>query len=125
MGQVESKVFVDAPPWDLEEIDKTTDLDKSTVNLLWRQWATDPITKKGKVKFDAFANQVKVNLKNDDEVAEARKIFNLIDEDDDGKVEFPDIVLFLFCLDEKVFTHIFTSLYNCFLAKTTCNLLKI
>ena len=97
---------------DLEEIDKITDLDTITVNLLWRQWATDPTTKKGKVKFDAFANQLCVNLSDDDEVAEARKIFNLIDEDDDGKVEFPDVLLFLFCLDEKVFTHIFSSALN-------------
>merc|ERR1712043_64241 len=87
MGQVESKVFVETPPWDLEEIDKVTDLDKDTVNLLWRQWATDSKTKKGKVKFDVFSNKLSVNL---------------IDEDDDGKVEFPDIMLFLFCLDEKM-----------------------
>ena len=103
MGQVETKVFVDAPPWDLDEIDKITDLDKNTVNLLWRKWATDPSTKKGKVKFEVFANQLCVNLNDENEVAEARKIFNLIDADDDGKVEFPDILLFLFCLDEKVF----------------------
>merc|ERR1712043_53595 len=99
MGQVESKVFVETPPWDLEEIDKVTDLDKDTVNLLWRQWATDSKTKKGKVKFDVFSNKLSVNLDEDDE---AKKIFNLIDEDDDGKVEFPDIMLFLFCLDEKM-----------------------
>merc|ERR1712043_77083 len=87
MGQVESKVFVETPPWDLEEIDKVTDLDKDTVNLLWRQWATDSKTKKGKVKFDVFSNKLSVNL---------------VDDDDDGKVEFPDIMLFLFCLDEKM-----------------------
>ena len=52
IGKIESKVFDDAPPWDLEEIDRITDLDKDTINLLWRQWATDEITKKGKVTFD-------------------------------------------------------------------------
>ena len=112
MGQVESKVFVETPPWDLEEIDKVTDLDKDTVNLLWRQWATDAKTKKGKVKFDVFSNKLNVNLNDDEEVAEAKKIFNLIDEDDDGKVEFPDIMLFLFCLDEKVFVIIFLNHRN-------------
>ena len=68
MGQVETKVFVDAPPWDLDEIDKITDLDKNTVNLLWRKWATDPSTKKGKVKFEVFANQLCVNLNDGNEV---------------------------------------------------------
>ena len=103
MGQVETKVFVDAPPWDLEELDKITDLEKSTVNLLWRKWATDPATRKGKVKFDTFTSEFCVNLEDEKEVQQAQKIFNLIDEDDDGHVEFPDIMLFLFCLDDQVF----------------------
>ena len=102
MGQVESKVFVSAPPWDLDEIGKTTDLDKATINALWRQWATDPLTKKGKVKFDAFAEKLQVDVNEENEVLSAHKIFNLIDEDDDGKVEFPDVCLFLFSLEEKV-----------------------
>ena len=107
MGQVETKVFVDAPPWDLEELDKITDLEKSTVNLLWRKWATDPATKKGKVKFETFASELCVNLEDEKEVEQAQKVFNLIDEDDDGHVEFPDIMLFLFCLDDQVFIRIY------------------
>ena len=102
MGQIESKVFVDAPPWDLEEIERITDLDKDTINLLWRQWATDDVTKKGKVGFEAFSNYLLVNQNEKNEVVEARKMFNLIDEDDDEKVEFPDLMLFIFCLDEQV-----------------------
>ena len=107
IGKIESKVFDDAPPWDLEEIDRITDLEKDTINLLWRQWATDEITKKGKVTFSEFCNKLCVNEDNEDDVKEARKIFNLIDEDDDEKVEFPDLMLFLFCLDEEVcsFSH--------------------
>ena len=102
MGQIESKVFVDAPPWDLEEIERITDLDKDTINLLWRKWATDDVTKKGKVNFDAFSKYLLVNQNQEDELVEAKKIFNLIDEDDDEKVEFPDLMLFIFCLDEQV-----------------------
>ena len=107
IGKIESKVFDDAPPWDLEEIDRITDLDKDTINLLWRQWATDEITKKGKVTFGEFCKKLCVNEDNEDDVKEARKIFNLIDEDDDEKVEFPDLMLFIFCLDEEVcsFSH--------------------
>ena len=112
MGQVESKVFVDAPPWDLEETQKLTDLSKDTINLLWRKWATDPETKKGKVKFESFAKEFSVNHDDEDEVADAKKLFNLIDEDDDGKVEFPDVLLFIFCLDEKVPNNIFKSKLN-------------
>ena len=37
MGQVETKVFVDAPPWDLEELDKITDLEKNTVNFSYNK----------------------------------------------------------------------------------------
>ena len=73
MGQVETKVFVDAPPWDLEELDKITDLEKSTVNLLWRKWATDPATRKGKVKFDTFASELCVNLEDEKEVEQAKE----------------------------------------------------
>ena len=104
IGKIESKVFDDAPPWDLEEIDRITDLDKDTINLLWRQWTTDEITKKGKVTFCEFCKKLCVNEDKEDEVKEARKIFNLIDEDDDEKVEFPDLMLFLFCLDEEVWS---------------------
>ena len=102
IGQIESKVFIDTPPWDLEEIERITDLDKDTINILWRQWATDDVTKKGKVTFNSFCQKLYVNQEKEDEVAEAKKIFNLIDEDDDEKVEFPDLMLFIFCLDEQV-----------------------
>ena len=102
IGQIERKVFIDTPPWDLEEIERITDLDKDTINILWRQWATDDVTKKGKVDFNSFCQKLNVNQEKEDEVAEAKKIFNMIDEDDDEKVEFPDLMLFIFCLDEQV-----------------------
>ena len=102
IGQIERKVFIDTPPWDLEEIERITDLEKDTINILWRQWATDDVTKKGKVDFNSFCQKLNVNQEKEDEVAEAKKIFNMIDEDDDEKVEFPDLMLFIFCLDEQV-----------------------
>jgi hypothetical protein len=39
MGQIESKIFEEAPPWDMESILSTTDLDKTAINLCWRNWS--------------------------------------------------------------------------------------
>ena len=38
MGQIESKIFEEAPPWDMEHIQSVTDLDKTAINLCWRNW---------------------------------------------------------------------------------------
>jgi hypothetical protein len=38
MGQIESKIFEEAPPWDMDHILSVTDLDKTAINLCWRNW---------------------------------------------------------------------------------------
>lgn len=55
MGQVESVIFEDsAPPWDIKSVTKLTDLDEDSINFYWRQWNSNPVTKKGKIDFDTF-----------------------------------------------------------------------
>ena len=38
MGQIESKIFEEAPPWDMDTLLSNTDLDKTAINLCWRNW---------------------------------------------------------------------------------------
>ena len=54
MGQVESTIFDDAPPWDMKMILKLTQLKEEEVNFCWKTWATNPSTKKGKIDSEAF-----------------------------------------------------------------------
>ena len=39
MGQIESKIFEEAPPWDMDTLLSNTDLDKTAINLCWRNWS--------------------------------------------------------------------------------------
>jgi hypothetical protein len=67
MGQVESTIFDDAPPWDMKMILKLTQLQEEEVNFCWKKWATNPSTKKGKIDSEAF-----------------KELFEIADDDDKG-----------------------------------------
>ena len=58
MGKVQShmetKVFEDTPPWDLETIVSSTDLDEETANACWRVWIRHPLVKSGQLTKEAF-----------------------------------------------------------------------
>ena len=99
MGQVESVIFEDAPPWDLVTIQKSTELTEDQINFYWKIWSNNPITKKGKIDFEAFKELF--DIKTDDE-NEGLKLFNLLDFDDDDKIEFPELMLYLYATNEDL-----------------------
>ena len=67
MGQVESTIFDDAPPWDMKMILKLPQLKEEEVNFCWNTWASNPSTKKGKIDSEAF-----------------KELFEIADDDDKG-----------------------------------------
>ncbi len=40
-------------------------------------------------------------MNNEDEVLDAKRVFELIDKDKDGKIDFPEMMIFLFTIDEN------------------------
>ena len=95
MGQVESTIFDDAPPWDMKMILKLTQLKEEEVNFCWKTWATNPSTKKGKIDIEDF--KTLFNLSEADDI-EAKKLFKTLDFDDDDKIEFPELMLYIFSI---------------------------
>merc|ERR1719495_501467 len=85
MGQVESAVFEDAPPWDMKMILNSTELQEEEVNFCWKQWASDSLTKKGKI-----------------EIEDSKKLFKVLDFDDDDKIEFPELMLYIYSTEENL-----------------------
>merc|ERR1711860_39831 len=84
MGQVESVIFEDAPFWDLKSILKSTELSEEEINTYWKIWSTNPVTKKGKIDNESL------------------KLFNLLDFDDDDRIEFPELMLYLYATNEDL-----------------------
>jgi len=78
-----------------------TDLDRTSINLCWRFWATDPLTKRGNIKPEKFYKVLNVDLDNENELLDAKRVFKLIDKDEDGKIDFPEMMIFLFTIDEN------------------------
>ena len=52
MGQVESAVFEDTPPWDLKRLLKLTDMTETELDSCWKIWSADH--PKGKIDFETF-----------------------------------------------------------------------
>ena len=99
MGQVESVIFDETPPWDMKNILKLTDLKENEVNFCWKSWSSNALTKKGKIDFEAFKALFEI-LEDDDR--EAKKLFKMLDFDDDEKIEFPELMLYIFSTDESL-----------------------
>ena len=67
MGKVqsslESKVFDEVPPWDLETIVAKTDLDEATANACWRMWIEHPLVEKGQLKEEAYFKLLDIKVR--------------------------------------------------------------
>lgn len=104
MGKVQSsletKLLDEVPPWDLETIVKRTDLDEETANACWRMWTDHPLVSKGQMKEEDFYELLDIPEGNEDERRLAKKSFELLDRDDDERLEFPDLMIFLFSLED-------------------------
>ena len=99
MGQVESAIFEDTPFWDLKSILKSTELSEEEINMYWKIWSTNPVTKKGKIDYEAFKDLFHIETDDDNE---ASKLFNLLDFDDDDRIEFPELMLYLYASNEDL-----------------------
>lgn len=99
MGQVESAIFEETPPWDMKNILKLTELTEEHVNFCWKTWASNPLTKKGKIEFEAFKELFEIQ---DADNKEAAKLFNLLDFDDDDKIEFPELMLYIYAIEDTL-----------------------
>ena len=64
--------------------------------------STDPLTKKGKLKMEKFMKALDIDVGNEKEVSDCEKVFKLIDKDDDGKIDFPELMIFMFTIDEEL-----------------------
>lgn len=87
------------------EIVDMTALDRETVKFCWELWTGSKATRRGKVRFSDFAEKV-IGVDAEtclpEKAAEAKVLFNLLDKDDDGFVEFSDVMLFLFTLEDHL-----------------------
>ena len=54
MGQAETKIFEDAPPWTEAELLKMTDLTEEVIDACWRIWAKEPNVHHNKLKEEGF-----------------------------------------------------------------------
>jgi hypothetical protein len=104
MGQVETKVFESTPPWDLHEIVRKTDLDENTVDASWRLWCHSKLVHKNKLKAESYLRLLGLADAPQDcaDRAHADKLFQLLDADDDGKLEFNDVMYFIFSEAEEL-----------------------
>ena len=64
--------------------------------------STDPLTKKGKIKMEKFEKVLNIDRSNEEEVSNFQKVFKFIDKDDDGKIDFPELMIFIFTIDENL-----------------------
>ena len=62
-SSIESKVFDEVPPWDLEAIVAKTDLDEATANACWRMWTEHPLVEKGQLKMGAYFKMLGIKVK--------------------------------------------------------------
>ena len=99
MGQVESAIFDDTPPWDLKHLLKLTDMSENDLNFCWKHWSSNPLTKKGKIDLDSFKKLFEIEGDNE---REAGKLFTLLDFDEDERIEFPELMLYLFSTEENL-----------------------
>ena len=99
MGQVESAIFEDTPPWDLKHLLKLTDMSENDLNFCWKHWSSNPLTKKGKIDLDSFKKLFEIEGDNE---REAGKLFTLLDFDEDERIEFPELMLYLFSTEENL-----------------------
>ena len=88
MGQVETKVFEHAPPWDGKSVTSRTDLDKRTVDACWKIWCQSSLVTRGKIRDEEKFVQLMdlAGADQEHEREQARRLFELLDRDDDQKL---------------------------------------
>lgn len=86
MGQVETKIFENAPPWDGESVTSRTDLDEKTVDGAWKVWCKSVMVKGGKVTEENFFRMLDLKDEQAEEKDQAARLFELLDRDDDQKL---------------------------------------
>ena len=69
------------------------------VNFCWKQWASDSLTKKGKIEIEDFKKLFNIAEADD---KEAKKLFKVLDFDDDDKIEFPELMLYIYSTEENL-----------------------
>lgn len=84
MGQVETKVFQDAPPWDEESVRRRTDLSEATVDLCWKIWRKSEFVRHGKLRLSGFESFLGIESASERE--HARRLFQLLDRDENQKI---------------------------------------
>ena len=115
MGQVETKVFHKVPPWEASSALQRTHLERDEVEFLWKNWRRDSRSEDGKLDYQEFLNLIDVikvgeeEIKTEDDIKtneeegqleseEMVQLFSLLDRDEDGFLEFSDLLAFIFCL---------------------------
>ena len=51
---------------------------------------------------EKFMKVLDIDVGNEKEVSDCEKVFKLIDKDDDGKIDFPELMIFMFTIDEEL-----------------------
>ena len=51
---------------------------------------------------EKFEKVLNIDRSNEEEVSNFEKVFKLIDKDDDGKIDFPELMIFIFTIDENL-----------------------
>ena len=51
---------------------------------------------------EKFEKVLNIDRLNEEEVSNFEKVFKLIDKDDDGKIDFPELMIFIFTIDENL-----------------------
>ncbi|TRY76436.1 hypothetical protein TCAL_00057 [Tigriopus californicus] len=102
MGQVETKIFEDAPPWDVKTVMDRTDLDEESIDICWRMWCEHPLVNRNKIKEPDFYKLLDIGPNDPEEHRTAKKMFELLDRDDDQDLEFVDTMIFLFSMDQEL-----------------------
>ena len=79
-----------------------TSIHECAFSLCWGQWRSSPLSKNGSLTFKQFLQTCSIDQKNTKVCRDGKKMFELLDSDKDHKVEFPDLMIFLFSLDETL-----------------------
>ena len=51
---------------------------------------------------EKFEKVLNIDRSNAEELSDFEKVFKLIDKDDDGKIDFPELMIFIFSIDQNL-----------------------
>ena len=61
---------------------------------------------------EKFEKVLNIDRSNEEEVSNFEKVFKLIDKDDDGKIDFPELMIFIFTIDENLSRYFYIIQYK-------------